>query len=271
MTNLPALDNADHRSLGLIKNHLAEQDPGTVLGLYLYGSTVTGERGPESDLDLLLITRTSLSDDEREALTRLLLELSGWSGHREAYPEVAARRPIELTSVAVGDEHPAAPCTGHDYQYGEWLRPALHSGAIPQPQDEPDTLMILTTAQAAHQRLQGAALNALIAPVPHETLRSAALAAIPALLDEMPGDERNALLTLARIAVTSRSGLIVSKRRAAELTAARLIPASAEILRLASAEHLGEAQVDWAGRQEAVLQVAQELVDLAHRADCARQ
>lgn len=32
----------------------------------------------------------------------VLMELSGWSGHAERFPEVAHRRPIDLTSVVIG-------------------------------------------------------------------------------------------------------------------------------------------------------------------------
>lgn len=265
MRKLPPLDTADHRSLHLIRAHLEEHDPGTVLGLYLYGSTVSGERGADSDLDLLLITRASLREDERQALTRLLLELSGWSGHAHTDPEVATRRPIELTSIAIGDEYPAAHCSGHDYQYGEWLRAELRAGAIPEPQDNPDTPVLLATAQSGHQRLHGAALSSLVSEIPEATLRRAALGVIPTLLDELTGDERNVLLTLARIAFTCSSGRIVSKSRAAEWTADHLTATSKATVLLARAEYLGEASVDWTARQEAVLQAAHEIVELTRK------
>ncbi|WP_449278933.1 aminoglycoside adenylyltransferase domain-containing protein [Leucobacter sp. GX24907] len=263
MTKLLPLDNADRRSLRLIQAHLAEHNPGTVLGLYLYGSTISRERGPDSDLDLLLITRASLGKDERQALTGLLLELSGWSGHAHTDPEAATRRPIELTSIAIGDEHPATHHSGHDYQYGEWLRSELYAGAIPEPQYDPDTPILLATAQSGHQRLHGAALSSLVSTIPEAMLRRAGLEVIPTLFDELTGDERNVLLTLARIAFTSSSGRIVSKSRAADWAAARLTTASEATLLLARAEYLGEASVDWTARHEAVLQAAREIVELA--------
>ncbi|WP_420097506.1 aminoglycoside adenylyltransferase domain-containing protein [Brevibacterium sediminis] len=262
MTNFPALDDVDDRSLGQIRNHLTEHDPGKVLGLYLYGSTVADERGPDSDLDLLLITRDSLSQTERRELTNLLLELSGWGGHADIHPEAVGRRPIELTSFATGGERTVAPYEGHDFQYGEWLRTELLIGARPQPQKDRDAPILLATAQYNHQRLAGAELDSLIATVPDEILRHAMSSVIPTLLDEVDGDERNVLLTLARIAVTTDSGRFVSKGRAAELTAARLTSTSAATLLLARTESLGEVHVDWAARHEAVLQTIGELVEL---------
>lgn len=262
MKTLLPLDAADQRSLALIRFHIEQHCPGAVLGLYLYGSSVSAERGPDSDLDLLLITRDSLSQGERRELTRLLLDLSGWKGHVDAHPEAAQRRPIELTSIAIGDDRQTVHYAGHDYQYGEWLRSELRDGITPQPQQDPDTVVLLATAQSRHRRLYGAALSSLIGEISEETLRRAALDVIPTLLDGAAGDERNVLLALARIAFTNSSGRIASKGRAAEWAAERLPAASAALLLLARAEYLGEAQVEWGAQQEAVLQAIQQIVEL---------
>lgn len=52
-------------------------DPGGIIGVYLYGSSTTTGPGPESDVDLLLVTRMSLMVEERRSLVALLLGLSG--------------------------------------------------------------------------------------------------------------------------------------------------------------------------------------------------
>ncbi|WP_413464342.1 hypothetical protein [Dietzia sp. PP-33] len=74
-------------------------DPGRILGVYLIGSSTMTGLGPESDIDLLLLTRKSLIVEERRSPVSLLLGLSGWKGHAEDFPDVAGRRPFEATSL----------------------------------------------------------------------------------------------------------------------------------------------------------------------------
>ncbi|MDV3126032.1 DUF4111 domain-containing protein [Mycobacterium sp. 21AC1] len=205
-----------------VLTHLTERGPGGVLGVYLYGSTVVGGAQLDSDIDLLVVTREALSVPERESLTRLLLNSSGWKGHANTLPEAATRRPIELTSFAIGSTRPWEPEPRYDYQFGEWLRHEFLSGMVPGPTNDPDAVLLVATALAGQRTLHGPALSTLIAPVPEEKLRDAALAVIPALREAIVGDERNVLLTLARIAVTVESGRIMSKDAAAEAVVTRL-------------------------------------------------
>ena len=81
-------------AVGPVQDHLDRQDPGGVLGVYLYGSATTGGLRHDSDIDLLVVTRRSLTGGERAALVSVLLTHSGWSGHAADFPEVAHRRPI---------------------------------------------------------------------------------------------------------------------------------------------------------------------------------
>jgi|tagenome__1003787_1003787.scaffolds.fasta_scaffold19972648_1 aminoglycoside 9-adenylyltransferase len=57
----------------------------------------------------------------------------------------------------------------------------------------------------------------LLAPVPISDLHASIHAGLDQLLHELVDDERNVLLTLARMIVTSESGHIVPKERAADL------------------------------------------------------
>jgi len=47
------------------------------LAAYLYGSAVAGGLGPDSDLDVLVVSGRSLTDGERAAIIRRLLPISG--------------------------------------------------------------------------------------------------------------------------------------------------------------------------------------------------
>ncbi|WP_305091553.1 aminoglycoside adenylyltransferase domain-containing protein [Prescottella sp. R16] len=200
--------------------HLDRHDPGGIVGVYLYGSaTVTGLR-PDSDIDLLVLTRRSLGVRERAALVDTLLAASGWQGHAATFPEAAARRPLELTVLVVGDTRPWQVTPRHDFQYGEWLRADLVAGRIPQPADDPDVPILVATAQSSHRVLRGAELGDVLAPVDRDILHAALRAVVPDILEEIVGDERNTLLVLARILVTLDSGRIVSKDAAADAIAA---------------------------------------------------
>lgn len=251
------------RVLDAVAAHLRECDPGGVLGLYLYGSEVSGNCGPESDIDLLLVTGHSLSLSERVALTRLLLGISGWSGHGELYPEVAGRRPVELTVLAIGTARPWEPVAAYDYQFGEWLRSELSAGAVPEPTEDPDAILLIATALAGYRRVIGEELSDLLAPVGDRVLRAAAAAVVPGLVSGIRGDERNALLTLARAVVTVETGRIVPKPVAALAVAVRLTPGSRAVLGLASEEYRGGQPVAWRTRAAAVTAAAEELAALA--------
>ncbi|WP_176747328.1 MULTISPECIES: nucleotidyltransferase domain-containing protein [unclassified Brevibacterium] len=94
-------------------------DPGGIVGVYLYGSSTSTGLGPESDVDLLLVTRRSLTPQDRASLISTLLGLSGWKGHAEAFPEVASRRPLEVTSLVTADLKPLVAAPWRDFQFGE--------------------------------------------------------------------------------------------------------------------------------------------------------
>lgn len=227
-----------------------DDDPGGVLGLYLYGSAVAGGLRPESDVDLLMVTRRSLSTVERAALTRRLLGLSGWSGHAERFPEVASRRPLELTALVAEDLHRSDGRPRRDYQYGEWLREEIAGGDLPSAERDPDVPILVKTAWAGHRTLRGAPLAA-VAPEPDDdAVRRAMLDLLPEILvgldeDEDPSEVRHALLTLARILTTLETGAIVPKDAAADRVLTLMPPEHRPVLALARDEYRGERDVDW--------------------------
>lgn len=83
---------------------------------------------------------------------------------------------------------------------------------MPQPVRDPDVVALLAAAQDSHEVLRGPASGrGPTPPIPLELLKQALLAIVPDLIQEVAGDERNSLLTLARILVTLESGQVVSK------------------------------------------------------------
>ena len=239
-------------------------DPGGIIGVYLYGSSTTTGLGPESDVDLLLVTSKSLMVEERRSLVDLLLGLSGWKGHAQAFPDVANRRPLDVTSLVADDLDPLVAAPWRDFQFGEWLRSDFTRGSVPEPERDPDVVILLATALASHRVLHGPSLDSLVAEVPFPLLREVQLAAVPALLEDLHGDGRNVLLTLARALHTVVTGEIVPKDHAAGLAAKRLDAEGAELLHAAAREYRGEEQVDWDRESKRVTALGQTLIALIH-------
>lgn len=197
------------QTVGLVRDVVGPE----LMGTYLHGSSVLGGLCPASDLDVLAVTRASLTEVERSALVGGLLEISGLT------PSV---RPVELTVVVQSEVRPwRFPPIG-DFLYGEWLREDFLAGGTPQPEPMPDLALVLTMALAGDRPLMGPRPAAVLDPVPHADLVRASVAGIPELLAQLDGDTRNVLLTLARIWATLVTGEIQAKDAAADWALARL-------------------------------------------------
>lgn len=251
--------------LAPILSHLDQSAPGDVIGCYLYGSTTTTGLRPDSDIDMLIQTRRSLTDLERSALVLLLLEVSGWKGHTNRFPEAAARQPLEATSLVLDDLRPLTESPRCDFQYGEWLREDLLAGWLPQPVRDPDIVALLATVQDSHEVLRGPAVEDLLDPIPPELLRQALLAVVLDVIQEIAGDERNSLLTLARILVTLETGQVVSKDAAAQAVAPKLTESNRVLLEYARAGYLGHVSDDWSDQKSQAKTLAHTLAEFAKR------
>jgi streptomycin 3"-adenylyltransferase len=233
----------------LVDNH----DPGGVVGLYLYGSAVIDGLRPDSDVDLLLLTQRSLRHDEREGLLQLLLNTSG----RRALSTPG--RPIELTSVALHDIVPWTYPPVCDFLYGEWLRDELGEGRVPERHVNPDLALLLTSLQQHSQVLTGIRPTEALQPVPAQDLRRSVKDSLGSLLDDLVGDERNVLLTLARMVVTLDTGQIVSKDEAARHVIPMLNPRGRSAMTLALRGYLGEVHDHWSDQRIALEETAAAL------------
>ena len=209
------------------------------MALYLTGSYCDGGLRPDSDLDLLLITRAPLKVDERRMLTEHLL---GCSGRRAT---IHPGRPIELVSLVLADIKPWRYPAVRDFLYGEWLRTDYQDGHLPLRETDPNLPVILTSARQHSSALMGPPLEAITDPVPREHLTQSMYDALPSLLDNLVGDERNVLLTLARLLFTLRTGRIAPKDAAAADACSILAPEHADTVDLAARAYRGEVRDDW--------------------------
>lgn len=186
-----------------------------VVGTYLHGSGVLGGLRPASDVDVLVVSRRRLGEQDRRALLDGLLRISG------SRNEV---RPVELTVVVQPEVRPWRYPPTCDFLYGEWLRAEYEAGLVPRPEPMPDPALLTNMTPTGDHPLTGPRPAQVLDPVPHTDLVRASAAGIPGLLDELDGDTRNVLLTLARIWTTLATGQIKSKDAAADWALAHLPP-----------------------------------------------
>ncbi|MFB8018547.1 aminoglycoside adenylyltransferase family protein [Streptomyces rubiginosohelvolus] len=194
---------------------------GNLIGAYLHGSSVLGGLKPASDVDVLLVSRRSMDEQERRALLEGLLSISG-SGD--------TARPVELTVVVQSEVRPWRYPPTCDFLYGEWLRAEYEAGTVPRAEPMPDLALLISMTLTGDAPLTGPRPVQVLDPVPHADLVRASVAGIPELLDDLEGDTRNVLLTLARIWATLATGRIMPKDAAAGWAVGQLPPEHRAVL-----------------------------------------
>lgn len=230
-----------------------------VLGTYLHGSAVQGGLRPASDLDLLVVTREQLTQARRHALVAGLLAVSGSRN---------GARPVEVVVVRRSEVRPWRYPPVADLQYGEWLRDRLETEGPGPPAPMPDLALLLSVALSADRPLQGPPLGDLVDPVPASDLHRATRDGVPDLVASLEGDERNVVLTLARVWATVATGRVLTKDGAADWALPRLPAPVRPPLAHARDLYLTSTYGDehWPpGLLEAVPVVADELVERIDR------
>jgi predicted nucleotidyltransferase len=212
-----------------------------VVGAYLFGSAVLGGLKPESDLDVLVVSKRQTTDEEKLRLVDRLLAISG-----RRTPEGQWRR-VELTVVVESAIKPWRYPPSFDFQYGDWLRGEFESGNVePWPTTtNPDLAALITMVLLGDRPLLGPPPNEILDPVPRADLMRAIVGDIDTLLDDLDTDTRNVLLTLARIWTTVATGVIRSKDAAADWALDRLPEEHRAVLARARAIYLGDADEHW--------------------------
>lgn len=224
------------RVLAVVREELGD----TVIGAYLHGSSVVGGLHPNSDIDVLVVTRRRSTLDEKRALIARLLPISGRG-------DVTGRsRPLELTVVVQSDVRPWRYPPRLDLQYGDWWRTEFERGELtPWVSPNPDLALLLEMVLQANHPLSGPPPAEVLDPIPLADVRRALADVIAALLDDLDGDEANVVLTFARIWTTLATGVIRSKDAAADWALPRLPFEHRAVLEHARAIYLGETAEEW--------------------------
>jgi predicted nucleotidyltransferase len=211
-----------------------------VVGAYLFGSAVLGGLRPDSDLDVLVVSKRRTTREEKQHLIDRLLAISG-----TRTPQGRLRR-IELTIVVEREIKPWRYPPSMDFQYGDWLRGEFERGNVePWPTTNPDLASLITMVLLADRPLLGPPPSHILDPVPHTDLVSAIVGEVDALLGSLDRDTRNVVLTLARIWSTVATGAIRSKDVAADWALTRLPQEHRVALAHARAVYVGDEEERW--------------------------
>ncbi len=233
----PADQQQLDRALALVREVLGSD----AVAAYLFGSAIFGGLRPESDLDVLGVSRRPTTRPEKQRLVQDLLAVSG-----RRTPEGMWRR-IELTIVVERDVRPWRYPPSFDFQYGDWLRREFESGNVePWPTKvNPDLATLITMVVLANTPLLGRPPAEVFDPVPRRDLLHAMAGDLDRLRGDIDSDTRNVILTLARIWSTVETGVIRSKDAAADWALDRLPEAHRPVLARARAIYVGDRAEGW--------------------------
>ncbi|MBO4121491.1 DUF4111 domain-containing protein [Cupriavidus gilardii] len=218
-----------------------------IAGAYLFGSAIAGGLRPASDIDLLVLTHRPMPSPARGQLVAALMKVSGERA------EHGPARNAEVTIIVRDDIVPWRHPPNSDFVYGEWLRDAFEAGVVPAPTVDPDLTLVLATALQGHRALLGPALTRFLPSIPAGDIRLAIAQSLPALVANLSGDERNVMLTLARMWVTLATDSIVPKDVAADWLLPRLPDELRTVLATARDAYRGQAvQENWVAQRDDV-------------------
>ncbi len=239
---------------------LQQQLGDSLLALHLYGSAVDGGLQTWSDLDLLGTLSEPVSDELRASLMTMLLEVSAW-------PPTSSLRPLEVTLICQSDVRPWRYPPWREFQFGEWLREEIRKGRYEAARTDHDLAILLSKVRRNSLCLFGPPASELFAPVPTEDFRRALFDTLTLWNEESDwiGEERNVVLTLARIWYSVSTGEIASKDAAASWALERLSGSSHSVLSSAQNSYLGLREDDLSTRTSEVATYIASLKKTLHQ------
>lgn len=210
----------------------------TLSAMHLYGSALDGGLKPYSDIDLLVTVAARPDEALRRALLTDLLRISAPPGRSRTL------RALEVTLVVRKDITPWRYPARRELQFGEWLRKDILAGIVEAPTIDTDLAILLTKVRQHSIALIGPLADDFFDPVPKNDLYRALSDTLKLwnAPSDWAGDERNVILTLARIWYSAVNGTIVSKNVAADWALQRLPAEHTPILLEARQAYLGHGE-----------------------------
>jgi aminoglycoside 9-adenylyltransferase len=209
-------------------------------GVYLYGSAVAGGLQERSDVDVLVVMENRLTDPIRQRFLNRIMAVSGPLGNAQGV------RPLEVTVVHLGELIPWKHPPRMELQYGEWLRTRIEKGWWPQSEQHADLTILLYQVREKSVALYGPDAKELLPEIPWQDVKWAIGDSWPELVANLKGDERNVLLTLARMWQTAALGIITPKDAAADWAMPQMPEAYGALLKMAAQGYRGESRDEWA-------------------------
>lgn len=252
------ISNQILRACNVIKRHLSS----TLRAVHLYGSALDGGLKPYSDIDLLVTVAAPLDDSIRQALLLDLLKVSAPPGESEVL------RALEVTVIVHNEVAPWRYPARRELQFGEWLRKDILAGIFEVAVEDADLAILLTKVRQHSITLAGPPATELFDPVPEGDFLRALAAALTQWqsFPDWAGEERNVVLTLARIWYSAVNGKIAPKDVAADWAMERLPAEYQSILLEARQAYLGQCDDYLASRTDQVtrfiLFVKAKVIDL---------
>ena len=201
----------------------------------MYGSAVDGGLKPYSDIDLLVTVNARPDESIRQTLLLDFLKASAPPG------KSTALRALEVTVIVHNEVVPWHYPTRRELQFGEWLRKDILAGIFESAVIDADLAILLTKARQHSIPLVGPIAEEFFAPVPKNDFYRALAHTLKQWKSppDWAGDERNVVLTLARIWYSAVTGKTVLKDVAADWLMERLPVEHQSILYEAQQAYLG--------------------------------
>lgn len=211
-----------------------------LLGIYLYGSSVMGGLQRYSDLDFFVVSGRATTPQTKETLSKALLHISGTYRSRE-------KRSIDVLIVEKSEINPWQYPPKFDYHYGDWMRKDFESGNFEpwKTTTMPSIALLITQVLLSSKTLLGSAPEQILPPVPYADFIAATIKEMDTLKEDIETDERNVLLTFARIWLTVETDTIGSKQQAATWAIQRLPDAYKPLMQRAFNSTVGTEPDEW--------------------------
>ena len=210
----------------------------TLQAIHLYGSACAGGLKPFSDIDLLVTVCERPSESTRQALLLDFLTVSAPPGKDETL------RALEVTLLVHDDVVPWRYPARRELQYGEWLRKDLLVGIFEPSVLDIDLAILLSKARQHSLAIVGPKAEEFFEAVPEHDFRMALADTVKQWNSTVDwvGDERNIVLTIARIWYSAATGNVAPKDDAADWLLDRLPLDYQPILHEARQAYLGQVE-----------------------------
>lgn len=241
--------------IDLLKEVLGE----SLLGIYLYGSSVVGGLQKYSDLDLFVVSDRPTTFIEKSQLIANILQISG-------IYQKSSKPPVEMIIVVKSEINPWHYPPYFDFQYGDWLRKKFERGNIEpwNSKEMPDLALLITRVLLASKTLMGPSPNKILPEIPYSDFMAAISEAVDTLMPTLGDDTRNVLLTYARIWSTVETDTIRSKPAAAIWVANRLPEEYRPVIKRTKAICTGEENEYWDDLKMLIQPCAEFMVHKIH-------